>query len=581
MFSGVLAALWLLGLYYAGPALRGSIGYRFVDRLRDAIVLGVGIPLVLAGLHLLYPIFAWFALAFFVGLAFFRGRSFDDLGAATLARLEPPLVTIAAIALIAWPPLIRPILEGDSASYHLPIAAAWVHAHSLWVVDARYWWYPPGSESFAAGILLVAGAFAVNWSGLAAILLLAFRMYEWTREGLGAPRWLADAIVAATVTVYPIGMQAGTLQNDVWLAAFFIESLRCMATADVFASMRSAIVLSLIKPFGLLFALFSGVVSRLRPIIWIGVLIPIGLWAAHDAALWNSSIIPTWGPSATDKWSNSIAGNGLPTILLFASVILTVSPFAALAIAAAAVGPLIIRRNHLAVGLAGTGTVSLLMFTPLVTNDWYQLLSSGQSLRFAVPAIALGAIILTPLAIRFRRVAIVLLWISSLFGALEVFQVFWNDIPTLSAIAVSLIAVAIASIRSAQIRWVAPTAFGAAVIASVLIVARFPATYYSDGWRVHGNSTRFYEWVGRARPVALGGWGLRLGAVNELSPSTRTVDLPDVGACEMARRLGLELVAMAENDRTTTFNASRLSSARSCGTIIYDDGIAVVVVPSS
>ena len=33
------------------------------------------------------------------------------------------------------------------------------------------------------------------------------------------------ALAAATVTMTPLALQAGSLQNDVWLAAFFLESL--------------------------------------------------------------------------------------------------------------------------------------------------------------------------------------------------------------------------------------------------------------------------------------------------------------------------------------------------------------------
>ena len=93
-------------------------------------------------------------------------------------------------------------------SYHLPNAAAWVHAHSMWTTDGRYWWYPPASESFAAGVYAVAGPYAVGWSGVAALALLGARIATWLRERCDAAPLLADVVAAAVVTAAPLAQQA-------------------------------------------------------------------------------------------------------------------------------------------------------------------------------------------------------------------------------------------------------------------------------------------------------------------------------------------------------------------------------------
>ena len=136
-------ALWLLGLYGAAPALRTSARYETADRLRDALVLGIAIPLALGFVHALYPLTCWLALAASLIAAYLR-RVPDETPAA--ASAAPPYLLAAALAIVAWPPLMRPLLEGDSTSYHLPNAAAWLQAHSLWTEATRYWWYPPASE---------------------------------------------------------------------------------------------------------------------------------------------------------------------------------------------------------------------------------------------------------------------------------------------------------------------------------------------------------------------------------------------------------------------------------------------------
>ncbi|MGC1381844.1 MAG: hypothetical protein WA814_12575, partial [Candidatus Baltobacteraceae bacterium] len=328
--SGLLAALWLLGLFAAAPALRTGERYAFPDRLRDALVLGVAIPFALALVHALYPVACWLALALCLTVAYRRHGARPERE----SRGAPPYLLIAALALVAWPQLMRPLLEGDSLSYHLPNAAAWVQSHSLWTTATRYWWYPPASELFASGVYAVSGAFGLPWCGLVALALLGFRVFAWSRERFGAPPLLADALAAATITAYPLAIQAGTLQNDVWLAAFWLESLWAIGRDDG-AAMRAIAVTALTKPQGWIFAAIALIVTRAKPKIWLAAAAAVTLWALHDALLWRYAILPPAGTAYGSTFASSILAHGGTGLALFARVAATTSPFALLAIGAA------------------------------------------------------------------------------------------------------------------------------------------------------------------------------------------------------------------------------------------------------
>ncbi len=82
------------------------------------------------------------------------------------------------------------------------------------------------------------------------------------------------------------------------------------------------------------------------------------------------------------------------------------------------------------------------------------------------------------------------------------------------------------------------------------------------------------------RPPRIGGWGLRLGVVNVLSPATQTMDLPDAAPCAVARRYAVLLTAVAQNDLPPELSTQRLGAARRCGAVVYEDPIAVVAHPS-
>ena len=182
---GLPAALWLLGLFAAAPALRTSARYDFPDRLRDALILGISIPFALGLVHALYAVACWCVLAICIAVAYARGLA--KPARAPNAAAPIPYLLIGALLAVGWPQLMRPLLEGDSLSYHLPNAASWIQAHSIWTTATRYWWYPPASELFAAGLYVTGGPFALPWCGFVALALLGFRIAAWARTAFAAP----------------------------------------------------------------------------------------------------------------------------------------------------------------------------------------------------------------------------------------------------------------------------------------------------------------------------------------------------------------------------------------------------------
>ncbi len=577
--AGLPAALWLLGLFAAAPALRSARSYALADRLRDALILGVTIPFALGLVHLLYPLALWIALALCVAIAYARRRVAGPEPFGASSRVGAHYVLIAALVAVAWPQLMRPMLEGDSLSYHLPNAVAWVQAHSLWTTATRYWWYPPASELFAAALYATSGPFALPWCGVAALALLGFRIAAWAREVWALSPLLADALAAAAITAYPLAIQAGTLQNDVWLAAFFLESLWTMRAGG--GAARTLAVTALIKPQGWLFAAIALASGRARRSLWLTAAGGLAIWIVHDALLWNHAIV---APATTEYgsfYASTILAHGLPALATALRVASIASPFAAFALLAALAAPLLAGRER-SLRRAACAAAAVFVLLPFGYASSVAQLATGASLRLAAPAVAAGATILAGLARRTPRIAGLLLAASTFFGIAYVLAIFWNDAPTRAAPAIALVAAAtLWSARSLRNAWPIAAGVVAVALAAELLAASHPVDFYADALRVNGRSTAFYSWIARERPTALGGVGLALGAVNVLSPQTRTVELPDEAPCAHAQNQRVLLAAVAEDGRTAAFNAARLSAARACGVTLYDDGIAVVSAPAS
>jgi len=67
--------------------------------------------------------------------------------------------------------------------------------------------------------------------------------------------------------------------------------------------------------------------------------------------------------------------------------------------------------------------------------------------------------------------------------------------------------------------------------------------------------------------------------IDVLSPRTQTLDVADTAPCAQAHAQGILLVAVAQNDLPREANAERLRTARTCGSVLYEDKIGVVAQP--
>ncbi|MGC1985312.1 MAG: hypothetical protein WA668_07985, partial [Candidatus Cybelea sp.] len=390
-----------------------------------------------------------------------------------------------------------------------------------------------------------------------------------------------DALAAATVTAFPLAIQGGTLQNDAWLAAFWLETLWTLrAGASDGAALRTAALTALIKPQGWLFTLIAMLAGRARFRVWCAAGAAFGAWLLRDALLAKGAAIsPSAAASFAHPYASTILAHGVPGLWLLVSVAARISPFALLALCAAAAGPLIARGRR-GLGWAALASVAVFFALPFGYETAVAQLASGASLRFAAPAIVLGALLLTPGFRRSATASTVLLLCSTIFGAWYVLSIFWNDGSThVALLAAALGAAVAAATRAPSLRGLRLLAAGLAVIFTIHYAGRHPIDYYDDALRVGDATPGVYRWIASARPARIGGAGLRLGVVNVLSPATQTRDLPDERPCSGARRARVLLVAVAQNDLTPAANSQRLDAARACGHVVYADPIGVVAEP--
>jgi hypothetical protein len=299
-------------------------------------------------------------------------------------------------------------------------------------------------------------------------------------------------------------------------------------------------------------------------------------WLVRDALLLRHALI---SPAASSAYANpfgsTILAHAPAAFWVLVTVMLRISPFALAALCAALAGPPLSPKDR-ALGWAAFAAAIVFFVLPFGYETSVAQLATGESLRFAGPAIAAGAVLLGPVARRFPAVALPLLLASAAYGIWYVLAIFWNDGGTHVALAVAAIAAAVTAV-SVRLRtgWPSAVAVGAAVVLSVHLAARHPLDYYNDALAVNGNAPGVYRWIAATKPPSVDGVGLRLGVVNVLSPATATRDLLDAAFCSSAAP-GSAIVTVAQNDMTLQANDARLRAARSCGRILYGDPLAVV-----
>ncbi|MDE2572560.1 MAG: hypothetical protein KGM44_08580 [bacterium] len=628
----MLATLWLALLFVAAPAF-GRPAELLAARVRGALVLGVAIPFVLGFLGLLYGT-ACFAVAGCCAFVSLRRRRAPIPTPVSLSRVA--LIPIAAVLLVAWPQIVRPPLDGDTLAYHLPNALSWAHAHSVWVTNTRYWWYPGGSELFAAGFIAVGAPWAVPLAGLPAALLVALRISSFTARVAGANVVAAALIGAAFVTMPLAAFQTATLQNDLWLAAALLEVLWILLYgADRWWETAAVIALcTLIKPSGwivALIALLAALVAR-RKVVGVGGswgtsgwaaallgFLPLLLWALRDALLSPSAIVPISSAAVPWLWRSTIASHGVQGMALLSAAVLRAGPVALaslLATLCVALWPRCLERGvmerlglpgdavpaYRAVAVAGVLVFALFVLSPFGFVASVPQLANGASLRMALPTMACGAALLGLFSVRYALAAGTLAALCALVGVLGVLGVFRNDAVTLSTLPVVLCALALLRwclgggtprapartvVSVSATRNALPVAALLAFIAMVLAVAGHAAAsravaFYSAGMTAapSGAPTHLFTALARLQPQAVVALDVRAGAIGMVSPRTTVYDAFGAAPCALATRMRAALVLGTDLDVDPAVRAERRALALTrCGRVLYRDAAAVIASP--
>lgn len=562
MLSGLAAFVYVAALWYIAPAFARE-GARAADRLRVLLALGIAIPGALGLVHLLYPALVWAAV--FV-LAAWRLRKRPPAANDEVALYA----ALAGVIVVAWAPLVRPLLDGDTLLYHLPDAVSFVQAHSVWIADAPYWPYPPASELFASGVFAVSGRWSLPLAGILPALLLTARLYTVARAN-GASALAAAGVGLAFVCMPVAAFEAGTLQNDLWLAAFFTEVL---ASGD--RSALSLAVCALLKPYGWLEGFIAAAAARVPRRTAALALLPLLLWIARDAVLLRAGA--SLGFSTPAYFPTTIAGNFGIACVQLAHGIAASSPQAFVWIAMLAAGFVFPPTRRYAA--AGTAALAVYVFLPVsYTNGATNYAIDASSLRYALPALCGGALVAAVLLKRTAAWGTVAVLLIAAWGAWNVLSVFWNDSYTHWALAAAAFAIC-AALLMQHTRGVS---IAAAALALVLFGSWAAATrapgFYGDWMRQpSGEATGVFSWMRTHKPQHVVAANVRAGAVLMASPQTRTVSAaPD--ACEQARReRALLFVGSNEGLQGPELQRAR-AAARSCGKTVYEDGAALVVQP--
>lgn len=561
MLSGLAAFVYVAVLWCIAPAFLRE-GASVAERLRVTIGLGIGVPAVLGLLHLLYAPALWAALA---ALVVWRVRK----GAPVLAAPELGLyAAFAGVVVVMWPPLARPLLDGDTMLYHLPNAVDFVQSHSVWVAHAPYWVYPPASELFASGLFAASGRWSLPLAGILPALLLTARLYVVAREN-GASAFASASVPLAFMCMPVAAFQSGTLQNDLWLAAFFVE---------VLAADRSALplaVCALLKPYGWLEGLIAAAAMR---VTWRTVAIAAvapAVWALRDAVLIVQGA--SLGFSSPGYFATTIAGNigaGVPQL---AHGVATVSPQAFVWIAALAFGFVFPATRRFAA--AAAAALLLYAFLPVsYSNGITNYVLDASSLRYALPALAAGALAAAVIVNRAGNWGVMAAYAVAVWGAWNVLGVYWNDSYTHWALPVAAVLLC-ASLLPGRIR---PFSAAAAALAILLAGAWSSSSraqgFYGDWMRQpSGKPTGVFAWIARHAPQRIVASNVRIGAILMSSPTTLAQSAQPGDQCEQARN-DRALLFVGSNEGLTQAEFKRAETlARSCGSMVYEDGASLVV----
>jgi hypothetical protein len=207
-------------------------------------------------------------------------------------------------------------------------------------------------------------------------------------------------------------------------------------------------------------------------------------------------------------------------------------------------------------------------------------LEHGASLRFVLPAIAAGAIVLAPVARRAPIVTAIVACVSAIAAFIQLIVTFSNDAVTIGAFASGAVVVALAllSIRHRIAGFAATTLAAALLLAgSQSARARAASFYAGEMPKINGAPTPFFDWF-HAHPHAAQVIDIRAGELLVLAPSAQIADADSV-QCRNARRQDAWIVVGTDPDVPNALRQTRMRQALRCGRTIFNDGDVVVAAP--
>lgn len=587
--AALTVVTWLLLLWYGAGIWRPAERGEAADRIRDVLFLAVSSSFALALVGLFYRPMCLGAAAVLALTAYRRNRAFQR--GATFCVRDPIVAVLPLTATVAvtWPGIVRPLLEGDSLSYHLPNAAAWANAHSLWTTTTTYWWYPPGSELFASALFLIGGPTLLAVAGFGALLLLALRIEAFARRA-ELSGWSAGAVAAAVVTVPMIGLQGASLQNDVWLGAWTLECLWAL-TYDRSALSRSLAVCSIVKPVGFIYSvLFVALGSRSawrRPagfastsqaeaaeivteaaqlgrttralLFALAVSVMLVIWVVHVAILWPNAIIPPVQTAYPRTASTLILAHGLPGATIFTKALVaqgagTVLLFASV-IVALFVGKSLERRQLPWIFAA------LFFVEPFGYDNGTPQLATGMSLRFLIPALVAGLAGGLSRAKRWSTPIGIAAAGLTVYQIRSIIDIFWNDANTHGMLPAAIAVGALYALRR-KIPAPAPAIVIAAIFAYGVHLDDNPVRYYDASLGSNVAPSRLYDWLARNKPKRLVVSQPPSGSISVVLPQAFVANATDNPCAEAARLQALLVTAGAP--------------LRSCGPQLFADAYATV-----
>jgi len=523
----------------------------------------------LALLGLFYPAACFGVAAAIAAFRLYRDRrlpqSVPESGDSEAFAHVLPVVAVTAVS---WPGIVRPLLDGDSLGYHLPNAASWANAHSLWTTATIYWWYPPGSELFASALFLIGGPAVLGIAGLAALLLLALRVEAFARRA-GLSTWSAGAVAAMVVTVPTIGLQGGSLQNDVWLGAWTLECLWAL-TYDRSAFARSLSICAIVKPVGFVFSAFVlifGLSLRRTHLhtparIWLTALEAssmLAIWVIHVAILWPNAIISPVQDAYPNLGSSLVVAHGVQGALTFARALIAHAP-GTVVLFATVVAALFVGTNPARRHLPWIFT-AVFLIEPFGFDNGDPQLATGASLRFLIPAFVAGVAGSLDGGKRWSSLIGVVAAAIAIVQVHKFVDIFWNDA---NAHGMLLVATAVGVIILLRSKMPAP--FVSALVCALLVygiqIDNYPVRYYDASLGSNAAPSRLFDWLVRNGPQRIVTVHLGSGAISAVLPHAFVANATD-DPCSEAAHLKAVLVVAGP-------------SYRDCGPKLFEDASATV-----